>query len=69
MKNNGRMTAYINPQSSQQFKNTAGYTLANGSPAINVVCIFAANYAAAERPYLRANNNNPLTSQPFKWDV
>jgi hypothetical protein len=69
MRNNGWMTAYINPQSSQQFKNTAGYTLADGSPALNVVCIFAGNYAAAESPYLRANNNNPPTTQPFNDNI
>ena len=40
MTNKGRMTAYINPQSSQQFRNAAGYTLADGSPALDVVCIF-----------------------------
>ncbi|MFL6253468.1 MAG: hypothetical protein ACJ74T_00460 [Pyrinomonadaceae bacterium] len=65
----GRMTAYINPQSSQQFRDAAGYTLADGSPALDVVCIFAGNYAAAEQPYLRANNNNPATTQPFNDNI
>jgi chitinase len=61
MANNGGMTAYINPQSSPQFRNVAGYTLADGSPAINVVCIFAGNYAAAE--------SNPPTTQPFNENI
>lgn len=69
MTDNGLMTAYINPQSSQQFQNVAGYTLADGSPAINVVCIFAGNYAAADLPYLRANNNNPPTTDPFNDNI
>jgi hypothetical protein len=65
----GRMTAYINPQSSQQFRGVAGYTLADGSPAIDVVCLFAGNYAAAERPYLRANNDNPPTQEPLNPNI
>lgn len=69
MTDNGLMTAYINPQSSQQFQNVAGYTLADGSPAINVVCIFAGNYAAADLPYLRANNNDPPTTDPFNDNI
>ena len=64
-----RMTAYINPQSSQQFRDTAGYTLADGTPALNVVCLFAANYAASEVPYLRANNNDPPTTNPFNPNI
>ncbi|HSK80665.1 MAG TPA: glycosyl hydrolase family 18 protein [Thermoanaerobaculia bacterium] len=65
----GRMTAYINPQSSQQLRDTAGYTLADGSPALNVVCIFAGNYAAAKVPYLRANNDDPPTTNPFNDNI
>ena len=65
----GVMTAYINPQTSQQFRNVAGYTLANGEPAIDVACIFAANYASSELPYLRANNNNPPTTNPFNPNI
>ena len=63
------MTAYINPQSSQQFRDVAGYTLADGTPAINVVCLFAGNYAASEVPYLRANNNDPPTTNPFNDNI
>src|SRR5690242_490738 len=64
-----RMTAYINPQSSEEFRAAAGYTLADGSPALNVVCIFAGNYAAADLPYLRANNNDPPTTAPFNPNI
>ncbi|HEX8408029.1 MAG TPA: glycosyl hydrolase family 18 protein [Thermoanaerobaculia bacterium] len=63
------MTAYINPATSKQFRDVAGYTLANGDPAINVACIFAANYASPELPYLRANNNDPPTTEPFNANI
>lgn len=62
---NGVTTVYINPQSSSQFRGTACYVLADGSPAVDVVCIFAANYCTNQLPYLRANNNDPPTNQPF----
>jgi hypothetical protein len=64
-----RMTVYINPQSSQQLTDVAGYTLADGSPAIDVVCLFAGNYASPDPPYLRANNNQPETNQPFNPNI
>jgi hypothetical protein len=60
-----RVTAYISPQSSGQFRSLARYRLANGCPAISEAILFAANYAADERPYLRANNDNPATTKPF----
>jgi len=64
-----RTTVYTSPLSSQQFRAIADYTLADGSPAINVVCIFAGNYAASTPPYLRANNNKPPTSKPFNDNI
>jgi hypothetical protein len=60
-----RVTAYISPKSSRQFRSLARYRLANGCPAISVAILFAANYAADERPYLRANNDDPPTTEPF----
>ena len=63
--NRARMTVYISPQSSQQFRDVAGYTLADGCPAISVAILFAGNYAGAERPYLRANNDDPPTTKPL----
>ncbi len=60
-----RMTVYINPTTPQQLVDVAGYTLADGTPAVNVVCLFAGNYAADTLPYLRAENNSPPTTQPF----
>ena len=63
-----RVTVYINPASSQQLRDVAGYTLADGSPAIDVVCLFAGNYAASEPPYLRANND-PSTTNPFNKNI
>ncbi len=69
IRDNGLTTVYINPQSSQQFRNIAGYTLADDSPVIDVVCIFAGNYAAAEKPYLRAGNNQPPTTKPFNNNI
>ena len=63
------MTAYISPKSSRQFRSLARYRLANGCPAISVAVIFAANYAADERPYLRANNDDPPTTKPFNDSI
>jgi hypothetical protein len=60
-----RVTAYISPTSSRQFRSLARYRLTNGCPAISVAVLFAANYAADQRPYLRANNDNPPTTKPF----
>src|SRR5581483_2022379 len=65
MTDRARVTVYINPASSQQLRDVAGYRLADGSPAIDVVCLFAGNYAASEPPYLRANNNDPPTTSPL----
>jgi hypothetical protein len=42
-----RVTAYISPESSRQFRSWLRYRLADGCPAISVAVIFAANYAAA----------------------
>ena len=69
MTKKGRMTAYINPKSPQQFRNAADYTLADGSPALNVVCIFSGNYVTDEKPCLRANNNSPPTTKPFDDNI
>ena len=63
------MTVYINPKSSRQFRNLARYRLAGGCRAISVAIIFAGNYAADERPYLRANNNDPPTTKPFNDNI
>ena len=64
-----RVTAYISPQSSEQFRSLAEYRRADGCPAISVAILFAANYAADERPYLRAGNNNPPTTKPFNENL
>ena len=69
MPDKARVTVYINPTTSQQFRDVAGYRLADGSPAIDVVCLFAANYAASEQPYLRANNDDPPTTNPFNQNI
>lgn len=65
----GRFTVYVSSMTPDQFREIGNYRLADGSPAINVVCIFAGNYAADTRPYLRANNDDPPTSQPFNPDI
>ncbi len=69
MLNRARVTVYINPGSSQQLREVAGYRLADGSPAIDVVCLFAGNYAASEPPYLRAQNNDPPTTSPLNTKI
>jgi hypothetical protein len=61
--------AYINPTDSQQFTDVANYVMADGNPAIDVVCIFGGNYASSELPYLRANNNDPPTTNPFNPNI
>ncbi len=66
---NGLTTAYINPHTSEQFRSVACYVLADGSPAIDIVCIFAANYCTNVLPYLRANNNDPPTDKPFNPNI
>lgn len=58
-------TIYISPDNNQQFQDIGCYVLPDGTPAIDVVCIFAANYAINTIPMLRANNNNPPTQDPF----
>ena len=60
--------AYINPKDSQQFQKIASI-FADGSPAIDVVCIFAGNYCTNEFPYLRANNNDPPTTDEFSGNI
>jgi len=68
-RDSGRMTVYIGPKSPRQFRDLARYRLADGCPAISVAIIFAGNYAADERPYLRANNNDPPTTKPFNDNI
>jgi hypothetical protein len=52
-----------------QFATVGSYTTSWGTPAIDVVCLFAGNYAADTVPYLRANNNNPPTQAPFNQNI
>src|SRR5690348_1310880 len=63
------VTAYINPANSQQLLDLAKITLPDGTPAIDFVCLFAGNYASADTPYLRANNNNPATTNPLNTNI
>ena len=65
----GVSTIYINPQDNQQFQEIGDYELAEGAPAIDVVCIFAGNYATNTIPMLRANNNVPPTDKPFNPNI
>ena len=60
---------YISPVSSQQFRDIASYTSADGSPAVDVVCIFGGNYCTKEYPCLRAGNNNPPTDKPLNPNI
>jgi hypothetical protein len=68
-RNSGRMTVYIGPKSPRQFRDVARYRLADGCPAVSVAILFAGNYAGTERPYLRANNNDPPTTKPFNDNI
>lgn len=65
----GISTIYISPGDNQQFQDIGCYVLPGGTPAIDVVCIFAGNYATNTLPMLRANNNNPPTDQPFNQNI
>jgi len=66
---NGFMTAYINPQSPGQLTALGGLRNPDGSPMIDVVCLFAGNYAADQPPYLRAENNDPPTTKPLNASI
>lgn len=66
---NGIAVAYISPANPEQFRQIGCYTMADGSAAVDVVCIFAGNYCTDEVPCLRANNNNPPTQNPFNDNI
>jgi hypothetical protein len=68
-KNSGRMTVYISPTNPQQFRDLAGYTPGDGCPAIDIAALFGGNFAGTERPYLRANNDDPPTTKPFNENI
>ncbi len=65
----GISTIYISPVNNQQFQDIDCYVLPDGTPAIDVACIFAANYATNTVPMLRAQNNNPPTQKPFNDNI
>ncbi|WP_138429825.1 EndoS/ChiA family endoglycosidase [Fodinibius saliphilus] len=64
----GMSIAYVSPNSSEQFLESACYLLDNGSPAIDVVCIFAGNLVLNKRPYLKAHND-PSAKNPFNANI
>ncbi|MCA8994516.1 MAG: hypothetical protein KDA88_21235 [Planctomycetaceae bacterium] len=66
---NGVSTIYISPSSNTQFRDITCYVLPDGTPAIDVACIFAGNYATNTVPMLRANNNDPPTDKPFNPNI
>jgi hypothetical protein len=61
----GTTAVYLSPNTDQQVKEAGCYIDADGIPTIDFVCLFAANYCSDELPYLRANNNEPVTDKPF----
>lgn len=65
----GMAVAYSNVKNAEEFKKAACYLTADGMPAIDVMCIFGANYASDQLPYLRANNNNPPTTDEFNPNI
>jgi hypothetical protein len=62
-------TIYITPTNNQQFHDIGCYVLPGGAPAIDVVCIFAGDYATNTIPMLRANNNVPSTQNPLDQSI
>lgn len=69
MSSNFLTTVYINPGSVACFRDIANWRRADGTAAIRYVCIFAANYASSVSPFLRAENNQPPTEQPFNPNI
>ena len=65
----GAAVVYMNPNNSTQFRDIGNYTLSDGMPAIDVVCLFAGNYCSNDIPCLRANNNQPPTTKPFNPNI
>ena len=68
---NGISVAYINPPDptkSNEFKQIGCYLMADGSAAVDVVCIFGGNYCTNDSPYLRAGNN-PDAKEPFNKNI
>ena len=62
------VTVYVNPDSPDSFRRIGDEKI-DGSPIVDVVCIFAGNYASATRPYLRAYNNQPPTQDQFNKNI
>lgn len=59
---------YINPATPEQLESVGCYKMADGTPAIDVACIFAANINYSASPYVAYNENilNALTSGAVK---
>jgi hypothetical protein len=64
-----KVTVYINPRNSQQLRDVASVVMPDGTPAIDFVCLFGANYASDVRPYLRASNDDPPTTKPLNDNI
>ena len=66
----GVAVVYSNPNNVEEFKKIATDNInPDGSSAVDVVCLYAANYCTNEIPMLRANNNSPHTEQPFNENI
>ncbi len=62
-------TVYISPANNAQFQDIECYVGTDGTPAIDVACLFAGNYATNTIPMLRANNNDPPTDKPLNPNI
>lgn len=62
-------TIYISPTDNSQFQDIGCYVLPDGTPAIDVACLFAGNYATNTVPMLRKNNNDPPTQDPLNANI
>ncbi|MGE0143670.1 MAG: glycosyl hydrolase family 18 protein [Planctomycetota bacterium] len=69
MTTNYLTTVYINPRDVAAVKDIASWRRADGTAAVRFVCIFAANYASATSPFLRAENNQPPTADQFNPNI
>lgn len=60
--------AYINPKDWIQFERMTDYFMTDGSPAVDILCLFAANYVTNDRPMLRADND-PYSQSSFNPNI
>lgn len=64
----GQVVVYASSKTPQDFEAIANYKNADGSPAVDIVCIFAANFVLDKAPYL-CSQNDPTSTKPFNQNI